>query len=420
VTGSAVAERRRKINNEMELDKFSIGIGDRFGQQGAAQLRALLAAREEGIAVAPVWNKSAREHSIIGSRPEDTRRAAQEAVAAAGWNRPYFVDADHINLATIDEFIDSSDFFTIDVADVIGRRPDAEAVEAFLAFAGRFAGKSLPGSAGAGAADRAFVAAVAFKYAAAVREAGKIFRRIAGRKGEGRFITEISMDETDSPQSPAELFFILAAAALEKIDLRTIAPKWSGRFNKGVDYEGDVDRFETEFADAVEVVGLAAREFGLPGDLKLSIHSGSDKFSLYPRVRRTLERTGAGLHLKTAGTTWLEEVIGLAEAGGDGWERVKGLYRRALERYEELCKPYLPVLAIDRGRLPAAREVESWTGGDFVRALRHDAEMGNDFLDLLEKHEAVIGRNVTENLLERHIRLIFPSKTNAKSSPHQE
>ena len=105
------------------------------------------------------------------------------------------------------------------------------------------------------------------------------------------------MDETDAPQSPLEMFFILAAIAQEGVPIQTIAPKFTGRFNKGVDYVGDVDQFEKEFNDALAAIAFAIAEFGLPETLKLSVHSGSDKFSIYPAIKRALKRTGAGLHL---------------------------------------------------------------------------------------------------------------------------
>ena len=114
------------------------------------------------------------------------------------------------------------------------------------------------------------------------------------------------------------MLLILAAISDEGIPIQTIAPKFTGRFNKGVDYFGDVAQFETEFRSDVAMIAHAVRAYGLPANLKLSVHSGSDKFSIYASIRRTIRDTGAGVHVKTAGTTWLEEVIGLAEAGGEG------------------------------------------------------------------------------------------------------
>ncbi len=154
------------------------------------------------------------------------------------------------------------------------------------------------------------------KFLAAVKKAGEVYRAIEQAKGRGNFIPEISMDETNAAQSPVELLIILAAIADEGIPIETIAPKFSGRFNKGVDYVGDVAQFEKEFALDVAAIAYAVAHFGLPANLKLSVHSGSDKFSIYPAIHATIKRFNAGVHLKTAGTTWLEELIGLAEVGG--------------------------------------------------------------------------------------------------------
>src|ERR1700755_712941 len=128
------------------------------------------------------------------------------------------------------------------------------------------------------------------------------------------------------PQTPVELLLILAMIQIEEIPVQTIAPKFTGRFNKGIDYRGDVAQFEKEFDEDLSVIAFAIREFGLPPTLKLSVHSGSDKFSLYPIINRLIKKHEAGLHVKTAGTTWLEEVIGLAESGGEGLELVKEVY----------------------------------------------------------------------------------------------
>src|SRR3989449_9468356 len=108
------------------------------------------------------------------------------------------------------------------------------------------------------------------------------------------------MDETDAPQTPVELLFILAAMGREKIPLQTIAPKFTGRFNKGVDYVGDLVQFEKEFSEDLAVIAFAIKQYGLPANLKLSVHSGSDKFSIYALIRRAIAKHGAGLHIKTA------------------------------------------------------------------------------------------------------------------------
>ena len=413
----------------MILEKYSFGLGDRFSRQGKAQLQAIMLAGRQGLNITPVWNKSHREHTIIETVPGDVRAEADEAVKALGWSQPYYVDADHIGLANVDLFIDSSDFFTLDVADFIGQAADENDIGAFVNKYKKYVGSlAIPGI------DETFdvaagqIEAIARKFLLAVKEAGKIYRHIETTKGADNFLTEVSMDETDQPQTPVEMFFILAAVADEGIPAVTIAPKFTGRFNKGVDYVGDVGRFAKEFEEDLAVVAFAIREFGLPADLKLSVHSGSDKFSIYGPMNKSLKKFDAGLHIKTAGTTWLEELIGLALAGGDSLSIAKKVYAGAYRRFDELCAPYATVIEIDRGRLPPPETVDRWSGAEFADALRHDqscgrynpnfrqvlhvaykiaAEMGDDFLDVLERYQQIIAQNVTENIYERHIKPIF-------------
>ena len=164
------------------------------------------------------------------------------------------------------------------------------------------------------------------------------------------------MDETDAPQTPVDLLLILAALADAGVPLATIAPKFTGRFNKGVDYVGDLRTFARELEQDMAVVRYAVGAFGLPAELKLSLHSGSDKFSIYSAVHEAMTKMNSGLHLKTAGTTWLEEVIGLAESGGDALALVKEIYAEAYAHRDELCAPYAAVIDIDASLLPEPAE----------------------------------------------------------------
>ncbi len=407
------------MNHFLPLGKYSFGMGDRFARQAQAQLQTCLRAAAQGVEIIPVWNKSNREHIIIGSEPGQSRAAADAAVKALGWKNPYFLDADHIRLETVDRFLPSSNFYTIDVADWIGKPAAPEQVRHLLDRHPELAATGL---------DRAKLEKIAQKYLAAVTEAGSIYRHIAKAKGPGGFVTEVSMDETDAAQTPAELRVILAALSDQAIPLQTIAPKFTGRFNKGVDYVGDVAQFEKEFNEDLEVISFAIKEYGFPASLKLSVHSGSDKFSIYGAIRRALRRNGAGVHVKTAGTTWLEEIIGLAAANGDGLELAKEIYSQALEHFDELCAPYTAVLDIDRSRLPTAKAVQRWDSAQFVSAVRHDqknpaynphvrqllhvgykiaAKMGARYLQALERYESSVSANVTENLYERHVKPLF-------------
>jgi len=413
----------------MQLPTYSMGIGDRFAHQGEAQLAAFVKAKQLGVDVTPVWNKSNREHLIVHSEPPSVRAEADAAVTALGWQGPYFVDADHIGLKTVDGFVATSDFFTIDVADFIGKPAAPDDIAAFVAAHAKYAGSlRIPGIDGALDVTRERIATIAGKYLYAVQEAGKVYRHIAQVKGAGSFVPEVSMDETDQPQTPVELLFILAAIGAERIPVQTIAPKFTGRFNKGVDYVGDVAQFEREFNDDLAVIAFAIAEFDLPANLKLSVHSGSDKFSIYPAIRRAIRRTGAGLHIKTAGTTWLEELIGLASAGGEGLQIATDVYAQALGRFDELCGPYASVIDIDRSKLPSAAEVATWNGDRYARTLRHDqssphynlhvrqllhvgykvaAQMGERYTAALAANKVIVAENVTANLFDRHLRRVF-------------
>ncbi len=414
---------------ELELAKYSFGVGDRFAQQAKAQLRAVIAAAAKGVEVIPVWNKSNREHNIVGSEPASVLQAAQAAVQELDWRLPFHVDADHIGLQTVERFLDSSDYYTLDVGDAIGQPVAASEVESFLARHPELTGSlELAGLEQPLLVARERAAGAAAKYLAAVHEAGRIYRYIVREKGPWSFITEVSMDETDLPQTPPELLVILAAIAEEGIPAQTIAPKFSGRFNKGVDYVGDLAQFEREFQADLAVIAYAVRRWGLPENLKLSVHSGSDKFSIYPAIRRSIERFGAGLHLKTAGTTWLEELIGLAESGGKALELAKEVYAGAFAQREELCQPYATVIDIDASELPSPGVVAGWSSARFAAALRHDrdcpaydpnlrqllhvgyqvaAQMGERFLGMLRASAEAISRNVTYNLYERHLKPLF-------------
>ena len=411
------------------LGKFSFGTGDRFGMQGKAQLEAVIEAAKWGTEIIPVWNKSFREHSIVGTTPEDTRTEADNAVKALGWEGPYFVDADHINLSNVDAFMPWSDFFTMDVANAIGKPVSPEETEAFIADNATPSGViALPGMDRPIPADETYLRHFAGQYLNAIREASGIYQHIAAGKDPETFVVEVSMDEVDTPQSPADLYFILKLLAGQGIPVQTIAPRFSGRFNKGVDYVGELKKFEQEFEQDLIVLSYARAHFDLPDSLKLSIHSGSDKFSIYPVMGRLVRKYEQGLHVKTAGTTWLEELIGLALSGPEALAMVKEIYAEGLRRMDELTAPYAEVIDIDRSALPAPEEFDKWEGDQIAATLRHipgnarfnphvrqlmhvsyklAAERGEEYLSLVRKNEGTIAPQVKENLLERHLRRLL-------------
>ncbi|HZL10225.1 MAG TPA: tagaturonate epimerase family protein [Prolixibacteraceae bacterium] len=413
----------------MKLGKYSLGIGDRFSHQGIAQLRGIIKANKSGLDISPVWNKSNREHMYVHSLPADVRKEADAAVAALGFKGIYFVDADHINMGTVAPFVETANFFTLDVASFIGKEsPEAE-VKAFVKSCAKYMGKlSIPGIDHPFDVSEELLEKVAGKFLAATQQASEIYKYLKTAKGSGSFITEVSMDEVESPQTPMDLFFILKMLAEKGIPVQTIAPKFTGRFNKGVDYTGNVDQFAIEFEEDVLVIDYAVKEFGLPEELKLSVHSGSDKFTIYPIMAGIIKKYDKGIHVKTAGTTWLEEVIGLALAGGEALEAAKAIYSSALGRKDELCAPYADVIDIDDSKLPSVSEVAGWSSEKFANTLRHipghpdynpnfrqlihvgyklAAEMGTTYTDLLKKHAEIVGICVEENIYDRHLKRLF-------------
>ncbi|WP_010664737.1 tagaturonate epimerase family protein [Marinilabilia salmonicolor] len=412
-----------------KLSRYSFGMGDRFAHQAAWQLKTIIEAQKNGVEITPVWNKSNREHTTIGSEPADTLRAAEESIKEAGYSKQWFIDADHVNLDTVDRFLRTSNFFTIDVASYIGEKSEAKEEEDFMGEMRQFIGNlEVPGLKTAFNITEEMLRDIADQYLYATQMAGETYKRIEAEKGKGNFITEVSMDEVPNPQTPVELFFILAMLAHYNVPAQTIAPKFTGRFNKGVDYVGDLNAFNTEYEANLMVIDFAILQFGLPEELKLSIHSGSDKFSIYPIIKELSKKHNKGFHLKTAGTTWLEEVIGLALAGGEALVFVKNLYSRALTDVKKLCAPYADVIDIDENKLPSAMEVQGWTGEEFANALRHipehlqynsnlrqlvhvgyklAAERIDQYNMLLKKHADIVGQCVFENLYERHAKRLF-------------
>ena len=236
------------------------------------------------------------------------------------------------------------------------------------------------------------------------------------------------MDETEARRRRRELLIILAAIADEKIPIQTIAPKFTGRFNKGVDYVGDVAQFEKEFSQDLAVIAHAVDPYGLPANLKLSVHSGSDKFSIYGAIRaragaerRRRPRQDGGHHLARG-----------ADRAGGGRRRGAGAGERSVRRSVRASRG--AVRAVRRGdrhrlcKAARARGGPGWTADEYTSALRHDqsnpgfnpnvrqllhvgykvaAKMGPRYLRMLDECEESISRNVTENLFERHIQPLF-------------
>ena len=410
----------------MEINKYSFGIGDRFGLQGEAQLQAIIAASEKfGVDITPVWNKSNREHEIIGTSPEDVEAEAEEATHNLEFDDQFFVDADHISLSNVHPFISASNFFTIDVADFIGQLPDKSEINNFTEKNQKYVGELSKISDDIELTNEG-LKNIGETYITPIHKAKEIYNSIRMQKEE--FLPELSMDEVATPQHPAEVFFILKLCAENKLPIQTLALRFPGEFYKGLDYKGDIETFKTEFEKYLMVIDSAIKTFNLPPNLKLSIHSGSDKFSIYPVIGELIEKYNTGIHIKTAGTTWLEEVIGLAFAGNKGLNFAKYIYREGYNRRQEFMQPYKAVIHINETNLPDPSIVDKWSGERFAGALRHipdnkefnpdlrqllhisykvAAEHYDQFKNLVTQNKNVIAEQVESNIMERHISRLF-------------
>ncbi len=415
----------------MKLGKYSFGIGDRFGRQSKAQLQAVMIAKDElGIDIVPVWNKSYREHLLIGSKPSDVNIHADEAVAALGYKGQYYVDADHINIATVKEFIPYCNYFTIDVADYINTKPHITELRDFLARNRKYTGElAVHGVSEKLNITNELLSRIGLTYLNAINKASEVYRLI--KSSRENVVIELSMDEVDKPQSLIELFFVLSMIARYGIPVQTIAPRFTGGFFKGIDYVGNSDDFAREFEGYLHIIELAVKEFSLPDNLKLSIHSGSDKFSIYPVIGKLIKKYNRGVHIKTSGTTWLEEITGLAMSGKEGLQFATMVYEQGYKERHKYMSPYATVIDINEDKLPEPHEVNNWTATEFVETLRHvqtniyynkhfrqlmhisyivAAQNMSDYNRLLKSNSKLIARQVMENIYERHIKRIFCSE----------
>ena len=257
---------------------------------------------------------------------------------ALGWQGPYFVDADHIGLKTVDGFVATSDFFTIDVADFIGKPAAEDDIKAFVAAHAKYAGSlRVPGIDGAldvtARADRVDRAEVPLRRAGGRARSTGTSRR---RRATGSSSPRCRWTRPTSRRRRSSCCSSSPRSAREdsRADDR---PEVHRAVQQGRRLRRRPDAVRARVQRRPGGHRVRVKEFGLPANLKLSVHSGSDKFSIYPAIRRAIRKTGAGLHIKTAGTTWLEELIGLGvgrrRGAGDREGRLRpgaGPLRRAV------------------------------------------------------------------------------------------
>jgi hypothetical protein len=320
----------------------SAGFGDRLGLATPGHVQATRGAFQGSgrVGIAPIFaQQSVRENARTGRTPQQVLDEAMWGVFQEGWREPWGADADHLKTpAGVDAFVAAGyTFYTVDPGDHVDNtaQTDSESVLAKKvadlpwdalesspeAMYQRFLGQPVSLDGFTLAFDEVTLLRAAAKYGRAVAHTASMYRHLVTLMDDRLFELEVSVDETETPTSVHEHFYV--ASELKRLGVKwvSLAPRFVGRFEKGVDYIGDLSEFEVELARHAAV----ARYFG---GYKLSLHSGSDKFSVYPIVARHTEGL---VHLKTAGTSYLEALRVMA--------RVEpGFFREVLDfaraRYE--------------------------------------------------------------------------------------
>jgi tagaturonate epimerase len=298
----------------------SFGFGDRLGLATRGHIAAL-----RGTKFAPIFaQQSVRENTRTGRTPQQVVDDAKRAVDAAKWDAPWGADADHLKtVEDIPAFVDAGyTFFTVDPGEHVDNAADTDTSGVLKHKTAGFNWDELSAlylhqkdGPGWGQFEAQSLMRATVKYGKAIRHAVSMFNRLAELKDEFDF--EISVDETDSPTSPLEHFFIASELTRLGVRFTSLAPRFIGRFEKGVDYIGDLNALDAE----LEKHAAVTAHFGT---YKLSLHSGSDKFSVYPLVAK---HWGERIHVKTAGTSYLEALRVLATHEPDLFAKIYALGR---------------------------------------------------------------------------------------------
>ncbi len=401
--------------------RTSAGMGDRLGLATPGHVHAVRAA---GGRIAPIFaQQSIREMTRTGRSPQQVMDDATWGIFAEGWREGVGADADHLKVpADIDACVAAGySFYTIDPGEHVDNRAEtlsfgnlSAAVDQLpwdkledsnKGMTARYLSKTFDIEGRVIRFDEATLLRAAVKYGKAVAHVVAMYRHLAAKNIP--FELEVSVDETETPTTHAEHVYI--ASELKRLGVKwiSLAPRYIGRFEKGVDYIGDLKSFEEDFA----VHAAIARALG---PYKLSLHSGSDKFSVYPAAMR---QTRGVVHLKTAGTSYLEALHTIAPLDPAFF---RSIYVFARERWEtdrasyhvsaELARAPLPEKLADAD-LPAlldqfdAREILHVTFGSVLTARRADGSLCfyDRLMTLLRENPEAYAANLERHFL-RHLK----------------
>jgi len=390
----------------------SIGMGDRIGLATPGHVRAIRSASGK---ITPIFaQQSIREMKRTGRTPQQVMDDAAWGIFAEGWQAGFGADADHLKTTEdIDVCLQAGFcFFTIDPGEFVDNRAINASLSALRELAELLTVEIQPRSSGLLGRnfdfeghkvvfDEPTLLRAAVKYGKAIKHVAAMYQHLVQRAGQQPFELEVSVDETDQPTTHAEHVYIASELKLLGVKWVSLAPRFVGRFEKGVDYIGDVNAFEEDIAGHAAI----ARQLG---PYKLSLHSGSDKFSIYPAAMR---QTKGLVHLKTAGTSYLEALrtVSMVDAG-----LFREIYRFAREHFETDKASYHISAELDRAPQPDAvkdwpglldqfdaREILHVTFGSVLTDTTTRAGQGfyNQIVQLLEAHAETYAENLKTHFM---------------------
>jgi tagaturonate epimerase len=379
----------------------SFGFGDRLGLATPGHIAAL---RDSALDILPIFaQQSARENARTRRTPQQVMDDARRAVEAAKWDAPWGADADH--LKTVDDLpaytAAGYTFFTVDPGEHVDNAADSDPIAVLQEKAkghdlDEFSALYLKNNpeTGFGRFDSERLLRALVKYGKAIQHTVAMYCRLC--ELQDNFDFEVSVDETEAATTPLEHYFIANELTRAGVKFTSLAPRFTGRFEKGVDYIGDLEALDVELSKHAAVT----RQFDT---YKLSLHSGSDKFSVYPLI---VKHWGRRVHVKTAGTSYLEALRTLASTSPALFERIWSL---GLERYWEDRATY--IVSADPARVAADLSLPALLNDFHAREILHVtfgsvlAQFGSEIKAELERHAGEYKANL-EKHFGKHLDLL--------------
>ncbi len=391
----------------------SFGFGDRLGLATPghiAALRSLAPGRRPTML--PVFaQQSVRENARTGRTPARVLEDARRAVDAAGWDLHWGADADHLKTPEdLAPFVQAGyTFFTVDPGEHVDNAASSDPLKVLEQKARHFDLDRLGADYLGWTAEkvgirfeRETLLRAAVKYGKAIEHAASMYTHLAGMLASFDF--EVSVDETDTATTPEEHFFIASELTRRGVRFTSLAPRFPGRFEKGVDYIGNLQTLDSELSHHAAVTAFF-------GSYKISLHSGSDKFLVYPLL---VKHWGGRIHVKTAGTSYLEALRTVANFDPALFRKI---YAYARERYSEDRVSYHVSADLDLAPLPEqlqdgrllldqidARQIRHVTYGSVLTATSESGSLlfSQPLLDLLRSNQRAYAENLSRHFL-RHL-----------------